>query len=138
MEVKFYEIGEVDDSLLKFAVIVSEYQGKWIYCKHKNRDTWEVPGGHREENEDVSDTARRELFEETGAKTFDIKPVCVYSVKRNDESYGMLYYANVIELGDLPESEIEKIGFFPDVPNGLTYPLIQPKLVNRVKDMLIM
>ena len=46
LEVKFYDT--VDDSLLKFAVIISQSNGKWVFCKHKERDTYEVPGGHRE------------------------------------------------------------------------------------------
>lgn len=44
--VKFYEA--VDDSLLKFAVVVAKSNGKWVFCKHKERDTYECPGGHRE------------------------------------------------------------------------------------------
>ena len=40
LEVKFYD--SVDDSLLKFAVIVSQSNGKWVFCKHKERDTYEV------------------------------------------------------------------------------------------------
>ena len=44
LEVKFYE--SIDDSLLKFAVIISQSNGKWVFCKHKERDTFEVPGGH--------------------------------------------------------------------------------------------
>ena len=46
MEVKFYDT--VNDELLKFAVIISQSNGKWVFCKHKERDTYEVPGGHRE------------------------------------------------------------------------------------------
>ena len=46
-KVKFYD--SVSDELLKFAVIISKTQGKWVFCKHKERDTYEVPGGHREE-----------------------------------------------------------------------------------------
>ena len=46
LEVKFYD--SVEDSLLKFAVIISQSNGKWVFCKHKERDTYEVPGGHRE------------------------------------------------------------------------------------------
>ena len=46
LEVKFYDT--VDDSLLKFAVIISQSNGKWVFCKHKERDTYEAPGGHRE------------------------------------------------------------------------------------------
>ena len=78
MEVKFYDT--VNDELLKFAVIISQSNGKWVFCKHKERDTYEVPGGHREAGEDIFETAKRELQEETGAIKFEIKPICVYSV----------------------------------------------------------
>ena len=78
MEVKFYDT--VNDELLKFAVIISQSNGKWVFCKHKERDTYEVPGGHREAGEDFFETAKRELQEETGAIKFEIKPICVYSV----------------------------------------------------------
>ena len=63
-EVKFYD--EVDDKLLKYAVIIAKTNGKWIFCKHKERDTYEIPGGHREPGENILDAAKRELYEETG------------------------------------------------------------------------
>ena len=94
MEVKFYDT--VNDELLKFAVVISQSNGKWVFCKHKERDTYEVPGGHREAGEDIFETAKRELQEETGAIKFEIKPICVYSVtgktRANDtgeETYGI-------------------------------------------------
>jgi len=59
MEVKFYDT--VNDELLKFAVVISQSNGKWVLCKHKERDTYEVPGGHREAGEDIFETAKREL-----------------------------------------------------------------------------
>ena len=65
LKVKFYDT--VNDELLKFAVIISQSNGKWVFCKHKERDTYEVPGGHREAGENILETAKRELQEETGA-----------------------------------------------------------------------
>ena len=41
-EVKFYDT--VNDELLKFAVIIAQSNAKWVFCKHKERDTYEVPG----------------------------------------------------------------------------------------------
>lgn len=138
MEVKFYNC--VEDSLLKFAVIVAKHNGNWVFCKHRERNTYEVPGGHREANEIILDTTKRELLEKTGTCEYEIKPICVYSVigktRVNDsgrESYGMLYYADIKTFGKLPKSEIEKVCFFENLPTEMTYPLIQPKLVDKVQ-----
>jgi 8-oxo-dGTP diphosphatase len=136
LEVKFYK--EADDNLLKFAVIATRSNGKWVFCKHKDRDTYECPGGHREEGESIVDTARRELWEETGAIDFSLCPVCVYSVSdENRETFGMLYYSEINVLGKLPELEIEKIELFDDLPEKWTYPAIQPKLIEKVNRIVI-
>ena len=138
IEVNFYD--EVDDFLLEFAVIISKSNGKWVFCKHKERDTFEVPGGHRETGEKIEDTAVRELKEETGAVDFNIKPVCVYSVKGKTrvhenaakESFGMLYAAEIFSFEEI-HSEIEKIVLSDDLIRQWTYPLIQPKLISEAK-----
>ena len=136
LEVKFYD--SVDDSLLKFAVIVSQSNGKWVFCKHKERDTYEVPGGHREAGESILETAKRELQEETGAIRFDMKPLCVYSVtgknRVNDtgeESFGLLCYAEIAEFATELHSEMEKIVLLDGLTEEWTYPLIQPKLIEE-------
>ena len=89
IKVQFYEDNTIDDNKLEFAVILAKYQNKWIYCKHKERDTWEIPGGHREKNEEILNTAKRELKEETGAQDFTIIPIAIYSVTVNNKTnYG--------------------------------------------------
>lgn len=138
MKVKFYE--SVDDSLLKFAVIISKADDKWVFCKHKKRNTYEVPGGHREDGEAILECAKRELYEETGAVEFDIKPICVYSVtgktrvnETGEESFGMLYYADIMRFEKELYSEIEKVELFDELPDNWTYPLIQPLLIEEYR-----
>lgn len=129
MDVKFTDVKDVENSLFKYAVIVSCYQNKWIYCKHRDRETWEIPGGHREPAERILDTAKRELYEETGALDYKLFPVCAYCVT----SYGLLCFADVKTIGSLPPFEMERIQFFDQEPKMLTYPDIQPYLFDRVK-----
>ena len=129
LEVKFYE--QVDDKLLKFAVILSRTQGKWVFCKHKERTTYEIPGGHREAGETIQETAERELREETGAVEFDMKQVGVYSVKTEEsETFGMLFVADIFSFEGI-HSEIESILITEDLVEQWTYPLIQPKLLEE-------
>ena len=138
IEVKFYD--HVSDELLKFAVIISKTNGKWVFCKHKERDTYEVPGGHREENETILETAKRELKEETGALDFNISPICVYSVtgknkvnETGEETYGMLFFADIKSFENELHSEMEKVLITDTLVENWTYPLIQPKLIEEAK-----
>jgi len=132
MKIEFYEIGKIDDEELTFAVISTIYQGKWIYVRHKERKSWEIPGGHREIGETINNTAKRELFEETGAKEFTLKPVCDYSMNdSNGKLFGRLFFCEISEMSILPISEIEEVKLFDELPKNLTYPNIQPYLYEK-------
>ena len=132
LQVKFYE--QTEDARLRFAVVITKSNGKWVLCKHHLRDTWEIPGGHREPGETILEAAKRELYEETGAVDFQINPICVYSVVKNgEESFGMLYEAQVALFEAELHSEIERICFFDELPENWTYPLIQPLLIKEYK-----
>lgn len=136
MKVKFYDTA--DDGLLKFAVIIAVHGGKTVFCKHRQRNTLEIPGGHREDGENITDTARRELYEETGATDFNIKPICVYSVTDADnfdgvETFGMLFFAEIFSFEKELHSEIESICLLDGLPDKWTYPLIQPRLIEEAK-----
>lgn len=94
--------------------------------KEKGLASYELPAGHIEEGERLLDAAKRELYEETGAQIYKIRPLGDYSV---DDRYGRLYLAEVDELGDLPASEIEDVRYLDD-DMIWTYANIQPKLLN--------
>ncbi|MDE7324305.1 MAG: NUDIX domain-containing protein [Lachnospiraceae bacterium] len=130
--VNFYE--KAEDKLLQFAVIIAKTGNKYVFCKHRSRSTLEVPGGHREPGEGILKTAKRELYEETGAVDFDIQPICVYSViaegnYNGEETFGMLYFAEIRAFEPELHSEIEKIVITEKMPAHWTYPEIQPKLM---------
>lgn len=125
----------VKDETLKYAVIAAKYKDKWIFVKHRERDTLEIPGGHREHGENIAQTAARELYEETGALKYSLRQLCSYRVNDN----GMLFYAEIEELGVLPPSEIERVELLDEPPAELsewTYPAIQPALWEKVSEIL--
>lgn len=138
IEVNFHK--QVQDELLRFAVIIAKTDGKWVFCKHKDRNTYEFPGGHREPGETILETARRELQEETGAIDFTLTPVCAYSVRgktavnktEDDETFGMLFTSNIHSFEKELHSEIEKILITDTLVENWTYPLIQPRLLEAI------
>lgn len=127
--VTFCDRAVVEDRLFKYAVIAARYEGQWIFCRHRERTTWEIPGGHREPGETLEQTARRELFEETGALEAVLTPLSAYRV----DDYGMLFFAEVTKLGPLSmDYEIGEIRLRDTLPEDLTYPGIQPALFQKV------
>ena len=126
-EVIISELGSFKESEYSRVVMAARYENKWIFCKHKERDTWELPGGHIEEGEDWLTAAKRELFEETGAIEADIKPVCEYKISKP----GLFCLAEIKKFDKLPNFEIEKTELFDDIPKNLTYPEIHTKLFNE-------
>ncbi|MGI6152864.1 MAG: NUDIX hydrolase [Christensenellaceae bacterium] len=136
LSIEFYNFDQPTDSMYKYAVIVSRYKRRWIFSRHKERATWEIPAGHKEQGETILEAARRELFEETGATDFTLFPICAFVVSNDPHSYGYLCFAEILELGPLPPFEIAEIKAFKGIPSSLTYPEVQPILFNKVQQYL--
>ncbi|GHU61238.1 hypothetical protein FACS189418_0550 [Clostridia bacterium] len=137
-EVQFYDLEKIEESFLSFAVICAQYQHQWILCKNAEKSTYEFPGGCREVDESIMDTANRELYEETGAIDFTLTPIGVFSVQKNELQgssklkYGIFFYGKVDKIGELPDYEIKEICFRDDFPIEWTYPNIQAILIDQL------
>lgn len=123
----------------KYTVICSNYKGKWILSKHRDRDTWETQGGHIEPGETPLEAARRELYEESGIRDADVYPVCDYlGYNRFRSANGMVFLAVVHSIGQLPDSEMREIGMFEELPENLTYPRTSPVLYREAEKLLML
>ncbi len=137
-EVSFYLLSDSLPGKLEFVVIVARYQGKWVFVRHKDRMSWEFPGGHIEAGEAPLDAGNRELWEESGALQAHVIPVCIYGVTKEGQTrYGQLFFAEIPELGDLPEDfEMGERLLSETILPALTYPDILPALFHKIQGWL--
>ncbi|MCL2488856.1 MAG: NUDIX domain-containing protein [Oscillospiraceae bacterium] len=124
------------DIPLPYVVIAVRHDGRWVWVRHKDRKTFEIPGGHIEPGETPVAAARRELFEETGALEPEITFVGYYTVspRTGPPDGGRLYYAKVDIFGPLPEYEIAERTALTGLPEAMTWPEIQPALLKRAEN----
>lgn len=120
-----------------FVVTVSKYRGRALMSRHRERSTWEFQGGHIEPGETPPEAAKRELYEESGALEYDIRPVCDYwtgNPNTREVKAGVLFAAEIKKLGPIPESEMAEVREFAELPDNLTYPEIMSSLYRAARD----
>jgi 8-oxo-dGTP diphosphatase len=137
IQIDFYDLDPIRDVKLTYVVMCVRYRNQWIFVRHQDRTTWEIPGGHIEPGETPDEAAARELYEETGALKYSLKAVCDYSVTGTPVAgFGRLYFAEVEALNAELEFEIAEIRFGDELPGNLTYAAIQPVLFAEVRRRL--
>ena len=134
MITKLYPPKSIEESKLTYVVMGARYRKEWIFVRHRDRKSWEMPAGHIEQGESADQAAVRELFEEAGVVRSSIVHICDYSVLvRKKKGYGRLYGACVEELDPNLEYEIAELLFTADLPAALTYPEVQSILFKRAE-----
>ncbi len=137
MKINTYELNEIPEDQLRFSVILAKQNNKTIYVRHQDRTSYELPGGRRELGESIGQCASRELFEETGAIVFQLKPLFIYGVDNEGiETFGQVFYAEVASMTGSLEHEIEKVVLLDSLPELLTYPEIYAVIIPKAVKMI--
>jgi len=119
----------------KYTVIFARHKNKWLYCRHKSRDTFETAGGRIEPGETSTESARRELYEETGATDFEITPALDYSVHLPCRyANGQVFLAEIRDLGNMPPFEMAETALFDTIPDKMRFPKILPILFEEIRN----
>lgn len=106
----------------RYVGMVSRYRGRLLLSRQAGLESWETQGGHIETGETPLVAAKRELYEETGALEFTLRPVCDYRARGTS---GVLFFADIATLGPLPPgSEMEEVRLFDALAQNLTHPAI--------------
>lgn len=127
---KIHPLNSLDD--YKYVVVLSKFKNQILLSRHSKRETWETQGGHIEKGETPLLAAQRELFEESGASQFSLRPIFDYwAGDETNGSNGMVFAADIETIDALPQSEMAEIKLFDHLPQNLTYPEITPKLFKK-------
>ena len=111
MDCRTYPLGTLES--YTYVVVFSLYEGKLLFSRHKRRGTFETQGGHIEPGETPLEAAERELFEESGAVGYEIRPAFDYWAEDAAAGAGgRVFVARIHKIGSLPESEIAETALF--------------------------
>ena len=136
LQIKFHPPGYYPDCGFSYVVIGSRYNGRWVFIRHRQRRSYEIPAGRINEHEDTDMAAGRELEEETGAKRYKIECIASYTILENNKlRAGRLYYALIEEMEEQwDDSEIEGVILSDHLPEISSFPYVQSVLFRFLEE----
>lgn len=105
-----------DDHLSVLIVLIHE--GKFVLARNKNRGGREFPGGHRDNDETIEETAIRETLEEVGATIRNLQIKGYYILPDGHKT--VITMAEVDKfVGINGDFETEDVQLYESIPNDL-------------------
>lgn len=103
----------------KSVLVFIKEEKKWLMVKNKFR-SWEFPGGHKENNETIFETAKREAFEEAGVKIKNMQYIGYYRLTSGHTT--LIVTAEVESFHEIPaEFETVERKFVNKLPSSLSF-----------------
>lgn len=94
-------------------VLMFKDNSVWM-VRHTYIPGWHLPGGGIKRNETIEQAARREMFEETGARAGELKLLGVYtSYIQWKTDHSVLFLCTDFEISGIPDGEIAEMRSFP-------------------------
>ncbi|GIN60037.1 putative 8-oxo-dGTP diphosphatase YtkD [Robertmurraya siralis] len=86
----------------RHVLVICEYQNEWLLTKHPVRGL-EFPGGKVEPGESIEEAAKREVYEETGAKLESLQLIGEYEIENDTETFvKAIFYGKISHLEKRP------------------------------------
>lgn len=103
----------------KSVLVFIKEDKKWLMVKNKFR-SWEFPGGHKEENETIFETATREAYEEAGVDIYNLQYGGYYRLESGHTT--LIITAEIKQVHAIPvEFETEERKFVSQFPASLSF-----------------
>lgn len=121
-----------DDIRISRITIAAKRKNKYLFVKCRGSNTMELVSTDVNESELPLNAARRLLVDTLGVSEYQLKFVCNYSITENKSvEYGVLYSAEVAEMGDFEKSRIATVYLLDDAPES------NSQWTNPERDMLL-
>ncbi len=129
---------QCDEAVLKHVFVAAFYDGKLVFCRHQEQETFDLPGGPIDPEETPLFAAKRELFEKTNITDIrSVVPIAAYHAqdlnKESNGAYGMLYAAEVEKMPQtIPGFEESKTVLYDIAPKEEGFSLQNPPLPEKL------